>query len=65
MTEELKKFISSYVTLSDTELDNIAGRFTSKSVKKKEYLLREGQVCKDLIFVQQGCPHSSLIVLMC
>ena len=55
MTAELKKFIANYVTLSSTEMDSIAGRFNRKVVKKNDYLLREGQVCKDIIFVQEGC----------
>jgi CRP-like cAMP-binding protein len=55
MTPELKKFIANYVALSDVETDSIAGRFKRKAVKKNEYLLREGQVCKDIVFVQKGC----------
>lgn len=55
MTAELKKFITNYVSLGDTELDSIACRFSRKAVKKGGHLLREGQICKDIIFVQQGC----------
>jgi CRP-like cAMP-binding protein len=55
MTTELKKFIANYVTLSNTEMDDIANRFKRKTIKKNDYLLREGQVCKDIIFVQEGC----------
>lgn len=55
MTEELKKFISNYVTLTATEIDSIVNRFHRKTVKKNVYVLREGQVCKDIIFVQRGC----------
>ncbi len=55
MTTELKKFISQYVSLSEQELDDIAGKFRSKSVKKNNFLLRQGEVCKDLVFVQKGC----------
>lgn len=55
MTAALKTFIANYVTLSDAEMDSIAGKFSSKTIKKNDYLLREGQVCKDIIFVQQGC----------
>ena len=55
MTEELKQFIANYVSLSSEEQDGITGRFSRKVVKKNDYLLREGQVCKDVIFVQKGC----------
>ncbi len=55
MTTELKKFISQYVSLSELELEDIAGKFRSKTVKKNNFLLRQGEVCKDLVFVQKGC----------
>jgi CRP-like cAMP-binding protein len=55
MTSELKKFIALYGDLSDQELAEIARNFRKKSVQKNEYLLRQGDVCKDLIFVQSGC----------
>jgi CRP-like cAMP-binding protein len=55
MTAELKKFIANYVHLDPTEMDNIVAKFKRKTIKKNEYLLREGHICKDLIFVQEGC----------
>ena len=55
MNTDLKKFISKYVTLSDGELENITNKFKSKTVKKANYLLRQGDTCKDLVFVQKGC----------
>ncbi len=55
MTAELKRFIANYGTFSSAEIDSIAGKFIRKVVKKNDFLLREGQVCKDMIFVQSGC----------
>jgi CRP-like cAMP-binding protein len=55
MTPELKKFISEYINLPDEELNDIAGRFKKRSVKKNDFLLRQGDICKDLVFVQRGC----------
>lgn len=55
MTPELKEFIGNYVHLTRVELADIAGRFAQQTIKKNEYLLREGQVCRDIIFVQEGC----------
>lgn len=55
MTPALETFIANYVTLSAAEMDSITGKFTKKTVKKNDYLLREGQVCRDIIFVQKGC----------
>ena len=55
MDTNLKKFIAKYVTLSDVELEDITSKFKSKVIKKNGYLLRQGNTCKDLIFVQKGC----------
>jgi CRP-like cAMP-binding protein len=55
MNTNLKKFIIKYVNLSDVELEDITDRFQSKVVKKNNYLLRQGDTCKDLVFVQKGC----------
>jgi CRP-like cAMP-binding protein len=55
MIDELKKFLSNYAHFEENSLDEICGKFKSKIVKKNEYLLREGDICKDLIFVQSGC----------
>ena len=55
MNTDLKIFISRFVTLSDAELEDIANKFKSKVVKKNSYVLKEGDTCKDLVFVQKGC----------
>jgi CRP-like cAMP-binding protein len=55
MDADLKKFIGKYVNLSDAELEDIANKFKSKLIRKHDYLLRQGETCKDLVFVQKGC----------
>ncbi|MEQ9426508.1 MAG: Crp/Fnr family transcriptional regulator [Cyclobacteriaceae bacterium] len=55
MLTNLKKFISQYVQLSDPELDDISSKFRFKSIKKNHYLFGQGDVCKDLVFVEKGC----------
>lgn len=55
MSTQLKNFISNYVKLDDAELDDIAGRFKKKQLSKNEFLLKEGDICSDLVFVQDGC----------
>ncbi|TAE49548.1 MAG: Crp/Fnr family transcriptional regulator [Bacteroidetes bacterium] len=55
MNATLKKFITTYVSLSDAELEEIAGRFRPKSVKKNDFLLKQGGICTDLIVVHKGC----------
>ncbi|MDX1940036.1 MAG: Crp/Fnr family transcriptional regulator [Saprospiraceae bacterium] len=55
MNTDLKTFITQYVSLSAIELEDIAGKFIHKVVKKNDYLLKQGGICKDLVFVQKGC----------
>lgn len=55
MSNGLKTFISQYVTLPETRLEEITAHFKTKTVKKNDYLLRPGETCKDLVFVQKGC----------
>lgn len=55
MYTDLKKFITKYVTITDVVLDDIVNKFKHKVVKKNDYLLKQGSICKDLIFVQKGC----------
>ncbi len=47
--------IKKYISLSDEEWQDIAQYFTRNTVRKKENLLFEGQVCRDLHFVEEGC----------
>jgi CRP-like cAMP-binding protein len=55
MNTTLNTFITKYVDLSDVELEDITSKFKSKSVKKNNFLLRQGETCKDLVFVEKGC----------
>ena len=55
MNTRLIHFIGKYVTLSEDELEDVASKFKSKTVKKHDYLLKQGATCKDLVFVQKGC----------
>ncbi len=55
MHTDLVKFIMNYITLSPAEMEEITNKFKSKVVKKNDYLLKEGDTCKDLVFVQKGC----------
>ena len=55
MLTGLKKFISRFVTLSDDELDEITDKFKRKVIKKNDFVLRQGDTCKDFVFVDKGC----------
>jgi CRP-like cAMP-binding protein len=55
VTLQLKHFLLQYADLSDGELEAITAQFKKRHIKKNEFLLRQGEICKDLVFVQQGC----------
>lgn len=44
-----------FVSISDAEIDVIESYIKRNPVKKKSELLRNGQVCKSLYFVEKGC----------
>ena len=60
MSADLKKFFNDYVPLPDVELDDIVSKFKKKKIKKNEFLLMQGEICKDLIFVQNGQAFAPL-----
>ncbi|HEY0653936.1 MAG TPA: Crp/Fnr family transcriptional regulator [Chryseosolibacter sp.] len=55
MFTDLRNFFLKYAPFSNSELDEITGRFKSKHIKSSDFLLTQGEVCKDLLFVQKGC----------
>jgi CRP-like cAMP-binding protein len=54
MTTLLKKNIQKHITLSDKELKAFCDLFHNKIVKKKTFLLKEGEVCGFEGFVTKG-----------
>ncbi len=54
MTKLLKHNILKHITLSTKELENFCILFNQKDVKKKQFLMREGEVCKFEGFVNKG-----------
>jgi CRP-like cAMP-binding protein len=51
----LIKHIRRFVELNENEVIVLNKYIKPYDLKKKEYLLREGQVCKALYFVEKGC----------
>ncbi|MBL4670074.1 MAG: Crp/Fnr family transcriptional regulator [Flavobacteriales bacterium] len=61
MKDQFKNHISSYVEFNDEEIDEIFSKLTQKIFKKKDYLLKEGQVCKNNYFIISGLVRSFYI----
>jgi CRP-like cAMP-binding protein len=54
MTELLEKNIAQHISLSEEEKASFCNLFKQKLIKKKSFLLREGEVCKFEGFVTKG-----------
>lgn len=53
--QALQSYINSYFGVVDSnELNAITSKFKPKSIKKGDFLLRTGEVCKELSFIQSG-----------
>lgn len=55
MTESLKKHIREYIEISDDKLEKYCSAFRIENIKKKDFLLKEGEICEDEGFVLNGC----------
>ena len=54
MTALLKQNISNHISLTGSEMEAFCNLFQSKIIKKKSFLLREGEICKFEGFVTKG-----------
>lgn len=61
MKEQIKKYFNRYVEFKDTEIDEIYSKLIPKTFQKKDYILREGQVCKKNYFIINGLVRSFYI----
>ncbi|MDR6516129.1 Crp/Fnr family transcriptional regulator [Chryseobacterium camelliae] len=52
--KRLKENIARHIKLSASDLEQFCNLFTQKRIKKKEFLLREGEVCRFEAFVLKG-----------
>jgi CRP-like cAMP-binding protein len=54
MTDLLKQNINTHISLSENEMEEFCNLFQSKTIKKKDFLLREGEICAFEGFVSEG-----------
>ncbi len=58
MFEKLKESIHEHVELTDEEWEMCKKSFRPKRMLKRQFLLQEGDVCRDLAFVEKGALYS-------
>lgn len=61
MFDLLKQCIAEKVSITDEEFDQICSFFTIKKLRKKQFFLNQGDVCRHLVFVNSGCLRSYLL----
>jgi CRP-like cAMP-binding protein len=56
MHDSLIKYINSYIStpLTETQIELIEDTFVPKRIRKKQYFLQEGEVCKYAAFIVKG-----------
>jgi CRP-like cAMP-binding protein len=55
MHDFLKTYLRSKTGLNDEKLDKWVSLFTPLSILKNDYILREGEICRNVTFVCKGC----------
>ena len=58
MFEQLFRSIAQVVTLTGEESEYCRSRFVPKKLRKRQYLLQEGDVCRHTVFVEKGLLRS-------
>ncbi|HSB94702.1 MAG TPA: Crp/Fnr family transcriptional regulator, partial [Flavitalea sp.] len=61
MDDLLYEKINAIVTISRTDFEYFKGLFTTKHLRKRQYFLQEGDICKYQAFVQRGLLRSYTI----
>ena len=55
MYQLLKEHIRKFISIPDQDLDSLTSFFTPRQLKKKDYLFRQNDQCRQLAFVNKGC----------
>jgi CRP-like cAMP-binding protein len=55
MYEQLRQYLSRFIQLTDEEFNNFTEKLAVKKLKRRELFFREGEVCKQVAFINTGC----------
>jgi len=59
--EPLINYFSSYTPLSEKEIATLKSVFVERNIKRRQFILQEGDVCKLNTFVVEGCFRMYLV----
>jgi len=55
MSAQLKHYLRQYAEWPEGALDEFVASFKTKKLKRGQYLLRAGEVCREFVFLESGC----------
>lgn len=58
MDHTLIEYLKNFQILSKTELDKLFNKTCLRTIKKGDFLIREGSVCKEIAFIKSGILRS-------
>ena len=53
--ENIIKHFAKYLPLDEIEANELTSRLKERTIKRRQYILQEGDVCKYFTYVQKGC----------
>lgn len=53
--DSIIKHFNNYLPLDDRESEVLTSRLTERKIKRKQYILQEGDICKYFTYVVEGC----------
>lgn len=53
--EALLSFFDKYIPLNEVEIELLKQKTTLRKVKRRQFILQEGDICKHYFFVAEGC----------
>ena len=53
--EQIVNHFKKYLPLDEEEIQALTSRLTERKIKRRQFLLHEGDVCKYFTYVQSGC----------
>ncbi|MBL7901030.1 MAG: Crp/Fnr family transcriptional regulator [Bacteroidia bacterium] len=53
--EQLIKHFDKYLPLTETEKQALVSRLTERKIKRRQFILQEGDTCKHFTYVLEGC----------
>ncbi|TDO68807.1 CRP-like cAMP-binding protein [Flavobacterium chryseum] len=61
MYAALFQHIEKFIPLDPSEIDTLESCLTLSNIKKKEHVLKEGQLCNTIYFITKGCMRQYII----